>query len=353
MDFKLECRRFPELTPVQLQAWRELLDLYPENRRAFLTPGFCGAVAAVGENVRVALLLRDGHVAGIFPFQIKAGLLGRLGVAEPVGGSMSDYFGLVAEPGTRTKVGEMLGRLGLGGMAFSHLDEAQAVYGLEGEDPRTGLRTVIGPSGETFWQQLRTIDKKLVGDTERRERKLASDHGALEFELASSQPAADLDELIRLKCSQYTRTGRERAPLFDPRNVALLNRLLQCNDAECSGLLSVLRVGGRLVAAHYGLRCYDMLHYWFPVYDAAFHAYSPGRILLKHVVLTGPATGIHVIDRGEGDTPAKRDFANEEHLFYRGLWMAPGLHGVVARLAMTVSWRLGRLTEHTVGLGSK
>ena len=192
-----------------------------------------------------------------------------------------------------------------------------------------------------FWRQLRITDKKLVVDTERRERKLIAENGTLEFQLESSRPEADLDALIRLKCSQYTRTGKQHAPLFDPVNVALLHRMLGCNDPECSGLLSVLRVGGRLVAAHLGLRCYETLHYWFPVYDTDFQAYSPGRILLKHVILIGAGEGIRVIDRGEGDTPAKRDFANEEHLYYRGLWPSPGLRGLASRLAMTVSWRLG------------
>lgn len=330
-----------DLDAEHVRAWTELLARHPQHRRAFLAPGYCRAVAAGNPNLRVAILRRDGRVVGVLPFQLKAGVLGTLGVAEPVAGAMSDYFGLVAEPGLRVDVAQLLGRLGLGAMEFSHLDETQMAFGLAGEAPRTGLRTVIGPSGEAFWQQLRVADKKLVVDTERRERKLAAEHGALEFELESSRQEADLAALIALKCSQYTRTGKQHAPLFDPANVALLHRLARREDPDCSGLLSVLRAGGRLVAAHFGLRCFDTLHYWFPVYDEAFHAYSPGRILLKQVILAGTDAGIRVIDRGEGDTPAKRDFANEEHLYYRGLWTAPALRGQVARLAMSTAWRLG------------
>lgn len=332
--------RVQDLDANHVRVWTALLEHHPHNRRAFLAPGYCSAAAAANPNLRVVILLRDGRVVGVLPFQLKAGVLGALGVAEPVGGVMSDYFGLVAEPGLRVDVAELLGKLGLGALEFSHLDETQAVFGLEGEAPRTGLRTVIGPSGAAYWQQLRVADKKLVTDTERRERKLVADHGVLEFELASSRTEADLDALIALKCSQYTRTGKQHAPLFDPANVELLHRLARRDDRDCAGLLSVLRVGGRLVAAHFGLRCFDTLHYWFPVYDETFHVYSPGRVLLKQVILAATGEGIHVIDRGEGDTPAKRDFANEEHLYYRGLWTAPALRGKVARLAMSIAWRL-------------
>jgi hypothetical protein len=89
----------------------------------------------------------------------------------------------------------------------------------------------------------------------------------------------------------------------------------------------VLRVDGRLVAAHFGLRIDSTLHYWFPVYDEAFQAYSPGRILLKHVILAASQMGIH---------------KNEEHKYYRGLWVSPSLRGIIARLAMSIVWRLGR-----------
>jgi len=51
--------------------------------------------------------------------------------------------------------------------------------------------------------------------------------------------------------------------------------------------------------------------------------------------------GVSVIDRGEGDTPAKRDFANHEHSFYRGLWTSGGIRSLPARAALALIWRLG------------
>lgn len=336
------CLGFGELSTGQIDAWSGLLAAWPANRRAFLSPGYCRAVAAVNPRVRVALFLREGRVAGVLPFQWQAGVLGALRIAEPVGGVMSDYFGLVAEPSLRVDVPTILRATGASAIEFSHLDETQAAFGFHGEDPRTGLRTLIGPSGEDYWRQLRVTDKKLVADTERRERKLEAEQGALRFELHARDAIGDLDRLIRLKTAQYQRTGRHRAPLFTQPNVDLLFSLLSRTDPDCTGVLSVLRVGERLVGAHFGLRCHDTLHFWFPVYDADFAAYSPGRILLKHVIMAGAREGMRVIDRGEGDTPAKRDFANESHLYFRGLWVAPGPRGIAARVAIGAAWRLRR-----------
>jgi CelD/BcsL family acetyltransferase involved in cellulose biosynthesis len=96
-----------------------------------------------------------------------------------------------------------------------------------------------------------------------------------------------------------------------------------------------------MVAAHFGLRCHETLHYWFPVYDPAYSTYAPGRILFRHVLEAIVQRGVTLIDRGEGDTQAKRDFANREHYFYRGLWNAGGAGALPARAALALIWRLG------------
>src|SRR5262249_25561191 len=94
----------------------------------------------------------------------------------------------------------------------------------------------------------------------------------------------------------------------------------------------------KLVAAHFGLRCFEVLHFWFPAYAKEFSAYSPGRILYRHVIRDGSQQGIRVLDRGEGDTPAKRDFANAEHTYHGGLWWPRSPSGLLARMALKAWW---------------
>lgn len=330
-----------QLEPAERAAWTGLVERHPDNRQAFMSLPYAEAVAAVNSSVRVLIVYADGHPAAFMPVQRRPDVAGRLGAWEPAGGLMSDYFGLVAEPSLQVDMGQALRESGLSLLAFTHLDAVQLQHGLQGEEPRIGLQTHIEAPVEEFWSRLRQSDKKFVGDTERRERKLVKDHGELCFELESSEPAADLRTLIALKCAQYERTSRQQAPLFEQGNVDLLFRLLDERSPQCTGMLSTLKIDGRMIAAHFGLRCHATLHYWFPVYDPAYAAYAPGRILFRRVLEASALQGVRCIDRGEGDTQAKRDFANREHLFYRGLWSAGGPGALPARIALAMLWRLG------------
>ena len=333
-------RPVTKLASEERAAWVELLNLHPENRRAFMSPAYAEAVAAVNASAVVLVGYANGKPICFLPLQRRPDWSGRLGVYEPIGGVMTDYFGLVAAPDLKIDIAKALRRSGLSVVAFTHLEAEQLKHGLQGDNPRVGLQTHIEAPVDEFWSRLRKTDKKFVSDTERRERKLVADHGEIHFELESSSPDADLQTLIQMKCAQYERTDRQEAPLFAQRNVDLLFRLLDEKSAQCTGVLSTLKLGEKMVAGHFGLRCHETLHYWFPVYDPAYSTYAPGRILFRHVLQSIAQKGVTLIDRGEGDTQAKRDFANREHLFYRGLWSVGGVAAVPARAALALIWRL-------------
>jgi CelD/BcsL family acetyltransferase involved in cellulose biosynthesis len=339
------CKRYFELTEGELAFWRGTVAHNAQFQRAFKTATFCEAVAKIDDKVRVLVIYGDDKVIGLLPLRVHHAWVGRFGVYEPVAGEMTDYFGAIVSSGIVLHMPSVLKSAGIGAVIYTHLDETQAAYGLEGEEARIGLRTLIRGQGAAHWEHLRTLDKKLVADTERRERKLAAEHGDVTFELQSARPEVDLEELINLKKAQYTRTGRDDAVLFDQANASLLRGLLRSNCSECSGLLSVLRVKGKLVAAHFGLRSGGTLHFWFPVYAKEYASFSPGRILYRYVLHEGSKIGIRVIDRGEGDTQAKRDFANEEHMYHRGLWRTTGLKGLMSFGALVAYWRIDRFQK--------
>lgn len=331
-----------ELARAERAAWNSLVDQYAENRHAFMSLDYAEAVAAGDTSVRVVVGYQGDQVACFLPLQRRPDWAGRLGAYEPVGGVMTDYFGLVAPPDMQVDIVASLRSSRLPIIVFTHLEAAQLQHGLPGEEPRVGLQTFIEAPASEFWARLRKADKKFVSDTERRERKLVADHGEVRFELESSTSEEDLRALVALKCAQYERTDKQQAPLFASRNVDLLFRLLKKDSPQCTGILSTLKIGNRLVAAHFGLRCHTTLHYWFPVYDPAYATYAPGRILFRHVLEALAEKGVNLIDRGEGDTQAKRDFANREHLFYRGLWSAGGVSSLLPRAALSLMWRIGR-----------
>jgi CelD/BcsL family acetyltransferase involved in cellulose biosynthesis len=64
--------------------------------------------------------------------------------------------------------------------------------------------------------------------------------------------------------------------------------------------------GDHLIAAHFGLRADNVLHWWFPVYDHEFANLAPGWILLRELVSAAPELGITRIDLGRGEDEYKR-----------------------------------------------
>lgn len=338
---RLRIQRKPcdTLTTAERDGWNRLLRESTTSRWAFLSPTYAEAVNATLGRVDVVLCWKGDEMVGVMPLQREASWLGRLGMREPVGRLMTDYFGILARPEIKLEWRPLLRAAGIPCLYFTHLDESQAAHGLVGDTPRMGLRTHIHPDGgEAHWELMRTQDKKLVNDTERRERKLVAEHGPLQFEMHSASPLQDLEVLVNLKNAQYRRTGHDGGALLDPANVRLLTSLLDSRDGNCLPCFSVLRCEGQLVASHFGIQCGSMLHHWFPVYDSRFSAYSPGRILNRNILFAAHAHGIACIDRGEGDSPAKRDFANEEHLYFKGL-VSCGVRGQILSLIQRLKWR--------------
>lgn len=339
---KVSIKSIHDLTQQEIARWNFLHEKHDPCRKAFLSYAYALSVANCGTSVYVIIGSIDDNLSWFLPMQKHVGWIGSFGVFEPVGGVMSDYFGAVAAKGVVFTPQEVFaatqGRIR--SCLFSHLDETQNAFGLQGSEKRIGLRTKLGVSVEEYWELLRQKDKKLVYDTERREKKLIKEQGEICFEWKSKNREADLVNLIDLKKAQYTRTGKIDAPLYAAKQVALLEYLLKSESLSCEGILSVMRCGGELVAAHFGLRCYEIFHIWFPVYNKKYAAYSPGRILLKHIINESIARGIQVLDRGEGDSQSKRDFSNEEHQYYRGYWQADSWSAHLARIAIAIYWRL-------------
>jgi CelD/BcsL family acetyltransferase involved in cellulose biosynthesis len=333
-------RKVDELDASELSTWRRWIREYPSVRTPFLSPAYAQAVASVNSSARVLVLANAGQTSAFLPLQRLDSAFGRLGIYEPIGGCMTDYFGFIAPPSTVIDIGSVLRAAGVGALAYSHLDETQATFGFDlGPVRRVGLRINLEQGVDHYWQELERRNRRLLRDTERLERKLLQEVGNLTYEYDSSRPDEDLDALITLKNQQYVRTGQAAPPLQRYSNRRLLHMLLHMNAAECKGHLSVLRAGGTLIAAHFGVVCHDALHYWFPGYALPFKAYGPGRLLLRFMIGEAGLRGIRSLDYGEGDAPAKRDFANQEHVYHSGAWRANGLVGMASRAALSAYWR--------------
>ncbi|GAA5160690.1 GNAT family N-acetyltransferase [Viridibacterium curvum] len=322
--------------------WDALLDDAPA-RNAFLSRSYVQACARTRETPVRVCVFRDakGQAQAFMPFELD-GLQARLlGSAQPAGGSFADYFGLIASPGFRITPEALLRACGLNSLLFTHLDSSQDRYGLQGDQPARGLR-IRAAEGEDFIEALFKRDKKFAADTERRRNKLERDHGPLRFAVESVD-SGTLDWLIDLKVAQYQRTAQRNHPFSRRRDAQLLKHLAAQSDPRCMPRLTALYCGDQRIAAHFGLQCHDTLSYWFPVYTPDLHSYSPGRLLLWETLRHAPSLGIRCVDRGEGDTQAKRDFANEEHVYLRGYYSRTTPSAMMDRALNSLRWRLQSL----------
>lgn len=331
------------LAPSQLDAptvaaWERLQAATPELASPFFSVHFARAVEKTGMRVRVCVLMSNGEPVGFLPYQLPDFAARLTGAAEPVGGVMSDYVGLIAAPNLRIAPTRLMQLAGIRSFGFSHLDEPQLAYGLEGSAPRIGLRLRLqGP--DPLAAHLRDQNRYLR-DSERLERQLIRDVGPLEYCFDAREGRTSLlDDLIRHKRAQYQRTGAADA-MAAPWTTRLLHLLAETRHPSCSGQLSTLYAGGTWLATHFGLTGNGVLHHWMPVYNPDFSRYAPGRLLMHRMIQSCPEAGLGMIDHGEGDSPSKRYLSNEEHQYFRGAWHTSFPLNLPARTYHSLKWRL-------------
>ncbi|MFZ6645818.1 GNAT family N-acetyltransferase [Undibacterium sp. TJN25] len=329
-----------QLTQQEISLWDELSLTQAHLASPFFSAHYAQAVESSGVNAKVCVLYSGDSIRGFFPFQFGNTLSSMLKSAVPVGGSMSDYFGLAASKDFRITSDELLRLAKINHFNFSHLDESQLFYGLAGERPRTGLRIRFDATAENR-TDLDWVSNKYLKDTQRRERQLERDIGPIKFEYDAQQKRTEkLLHLIEQKRTQYNRTKVSDALSYSWKS-ALLKILLDTNFASCHGTLSHMTAGDKWVGSHFGIMGNGVLQYWFPVYNPDLTKYAPGRLLLHSICKATHGNGVHVIDRGEGDTPSKREVTNEDHQFYRGAWYNKSISTQLARGLQSLQWRLG------------
>jgi CelD/BcsL family acetyltransferase involved in cellulose biosynthesis len=302
---------FDALTAEELDAWHRLRAANPRLDSPYFHPGFASAVHASGRAVDV-VVGRDarGEVCALLPVhRYRRGGVGPRGWAaggsllRPVGWPGADFQGPVLAPGTTFPPLKLLTG-GVRGYAFDHLVEAGDGFApwVESRRPSPYLDASGGLDG--YLGRASRSGKDNMGQARRRTAKLARHAGPIRFHADTVDERA-LARVVELKRAQYARTG-VRDYFAEPDRRALLTRLLHTRDGSFGGVLSTLYAGDQLVAAHFGIRSDAVLHWWFPVYDPAFAAYSPGWILLRELVAAAPALGITRLDFGRGDDEYKR-----------------------------------------------
>lgn len=306
-----------ELSAADRVAWSALqskahLNGSPELANPFLSPEFALAVGRCRRGVRIAVVREDGEPAAFFPFQ-----RGASGVGRAIGLGVSDCQGVVHRPGFSWDARELLRACGLTVWEFDHLAEGQTPFEAAATGRFPSPVMDVDQGYEAYLSQLRAQSPKFTKSTLAKERKLGRDHGEVRYVHDERDPKA-LRTLMAWKSAQYRRTGRSDRFAHD-WITRLVSQLFHSRSESFAGILSVLYVGDKPIAAHFGLRSERVLACWFPAYDPAFSKYSPGLVLHLRMAEAAAADGIAYLDLGRGQKEYKDSLKTREIFVSEGL----------------------------------
>lgn len=288
-----------DLSPEQIKSWSRIQQANPELASPYFCPEYTMAVAAVRDDVYVAVLEELGQTVGFFPFQRRWGRIGR-----PVGGPLSDYQAVIVPRAYQWSAEELIRGCGLRAWDFDHLLASQKPFEPYHRIRRGSPVLDLSAGYQEYVTKRRESRTSVFRKTGRKTRKLEREVGRLRFEVSVKDKEV-LRWLLRLKSAQYTRTNLVDLFGFD-WTVQLLERIHETRTQSFAGVLSALYAGDHLVAAHIGMRSCSVWHHWFPVYDTSFGQYSPGIILLLKMAESAETMGIVTIDMGKGTPEYKR-----------------------------------------------
>jgi CelD/BcsL family acetyltransferase involved in cellulose biosynthesis len=327
----------------ELTVWNAMMAATPHLQHGFFAPRFARACEKAHGRVLIGVLHEGGTIRAFFPFQFRMAWHRLVGLAERIGDNLNDHAGLVAWSGFIIAPATLLRQCRLASMFLTNLAEVQTAFEIEAEIGRIDHRIDLAVSAAYFAELSRTR-RSFVQDTERRLRRAEREFGTLQFAVDKSPDLAAASALIGAKRDQYRRTDAGDS-FADPSTLRLIAALLERPTPECQPNITHLVGGEHELARHLGLMTCGVLNYWFPVYNPAAQKISPGRLLLWHTLRRAEAFGIRLVDRGEGDNEAKRDFSTGSARFGIATWSSRTIRAMAARAWLAGEWRVRRMTS--------
>lgn len=345
-------KRPDELTDAERAGWRALAASSPRFASPLLGPEFAELVGRVRRDVRVALFRREGagegELAGVLAHHRRP-----CGLARPVGAPWSDVHGLITAPGAVPEWRSALAAAGLRTYRGAFLADPHGVFadlpGAEQDDHVVAF--VPGQSGEAYWEALRAGSPKRFKNIRRLEHKMERELGDLELRVDRSREA--FDAVLGWKRRQFAQTGA--CDVLHPHwSRALMEQAFAARGPGLEGALITLRAGGRVAAAHFGLRAAGVMHPWIAAYDSALAAWSPGLVFMSMLVRAMPGLGLSRYELSTGSDHYKTVFASgSEPVRAVQAELRTGFSPDMPPLLMRVRSRLDHIAEADPTLGGR
>lgn len=294
-----------------IDEWNALQQSNP----ALDSPFFCSAFTrAIGEErpgIEVAVVEDGNDVIGFLPYCRE-----RRHVARPVAGSFTDFQGMVLAPEATIDPVAILRQCRLNSWQFDHLIADQPAFEpfhwARSESPYMDLSNGF----EAYRIERRKTGSNELQEALRKSRKIERDVAPLRFEMSSTNYCV-LETLVTWKQAQLR--ARRVPDCFRASWVTpALERLLHTHGENYQSMLAALYVGDDLLAVNFGLRSGPVLHGWITAFNAKYHKFSPGLILLTRLAQIAESHGITRIDMGRGDEAFKRSFGSGVRVLAEG-----------------------------------
>jgi CelD/BcsL family acetyltransferase involved in cellulose biosynthesis len=292
-----------ELTAEHVTAWSEIQRENVDLHNPFLSPQFTRAVAAVRDDVEVAVIAEHDRFVGFLPFQRS-----RLNIGRPVGGRLCNLQGLVIPSEADVDGKRLICKCGLAALDFHQLIASQPTF--EPFHQQTAQYQYVDLSNgfEAYIAGRRGTGSKRFEKIANRARKAERELGPIRLEPHTSDRLI-LRKLVDWKSQQFQRTGLTDVFGFDWTR-ALLETLLDQRSKSCCAMLSVLYAGDTVLAISYGLRYESVMDGWFMAYDPEYSVYAPGLNLITEMARMMPQNGIARYLLGSGPESYKQDFCS-------------------------------------------
>lgn len=320
-EFAVETLRPAELSAEARALWTSFRAADPALRSPYFDLRYTLAAGDSAPGAQVAVIRNEGRIVGFLPFQRRGQRI------QPIAAPLTDYHGLIQAPDAAgIDLSRVVDALGAKRFRFNGL------VGAEFSRARVSVhRAMVADLSKGFDGYLAARPGDFAKDKRRRARRLAEDHGELSFNLSEYDDGA-MDLIFKLKRDQMRRTAQLDV-FAGPWTTQFLRSLTERGEADFGMRFAVLRAGGRIVAAEFGLRSGSAYHLWFPVYDPEFSKYSPGSLMTLETLRVAAEMGIHTVDFGPGGEVYKREFASPGIPVFEGDVSARGWQAAARRAA--------------------
>ena len=173
------------------------------------------------------------------------------------------------------------------------------------------------------------ISKKMLGDNARMLRRL-NEIGSASFLISDN--VIDFQKIIGVLIMQkerrYLETGARN--ILADKNIRSYYEDLHLLFHEKKGVqISALMIDGEIIASHLGFVYRNRFYYLMPTFaNEKWQKYSPGRLLLQHLIEWSIENGFKVFDFTTGSESYKKDWCDLEMDMYY-LMEASGIYGIM------------------------